>query len=236
MAFPQFQRFPVEIQSMVLAQCMPNDQICMRLTCKTLYVSPPLRCPDDKIYLVHTDKTTPLCGHTQSPEWRSGYQDHQCHAESYAGLVERNKLSGKATRPMKPKCRTAAWMRQHCECYTRENTLHIRLRSWFPQDLRYCGTCEKFTVRKKGHAGRCYHGRAKPRSNIKGNLWTRTRRRGYRDGLWKMWFNNQAWNKWESRLREGYERKGTERYGLRPIRGVAIDTRDERDNRSMIIR
>ena len=97
-----------------------------------------------------------LCG-PASPfsDWSSRWRHRQeCHKLSYETIKARNEQLGKSTPEMKKKCRTR-WSSHHCECYTRRTKLHYRLSSWMPKGLNYCGTCAKFTKRKRSHNGRC---------------------------------------------------------------------------------
>jgi hypothetical protein len=48
--------------------------------------------------------------------------------------------------------------------------------------------------------------------------------------LWKKWFNNRAMDRYESRLGEDRVRKGIERYSLRKLKPINVDTRMSRDN------
>lgn len=131
-----------------------------------------------------------------------------------------------------------------------------------PEGLRYCGECEMFTVRKRGHRGVCefsdshshsqpssdvmgrllckanskegYHGKPKPRS-YKGNFWTHKSRKGaFGSEIWKMWVNNAAMDRFEGRLRRGVgaERRGKGRYGLRELGASGVDTRGTRESMS----
>ncbi|EPE33509.1 hypothetical protein GLAREA_06522 [Glarea lozoyensis ATCC 20868] len=82
--FPQFNLFPTEIHSLILAQCLYNDEICLRLTSKYLYTLPPTK----RLYEVSIPRLSNLplvsldnqdginrCEHEFSPEHR-----WECHA------------------------------------------------------------------------------------------------------------------------------------------------------------
>jgi hypothetical protein len=181
----------------------------------------------------------PLCG--QDDTVQRWVHRHQCHKASYEAICKYNAKFGRSTPEMKKKCRTS-WSSYHCECYTRHKRLHWRLKSWMPQSLRYCGTCEMFTKRKKQHNGRCklpfevaermlmtegYHGRPKAR-RFQGHYWTHTSRGGsFGRKIWKKWFNNNAMNHLEARLRYDGEnqRKGSERYSLRKLEPRNVNSR-----------
>jgi len=234
MPFYLFSSFPAEIQGLVLEACPPNDQICLRLTCKPLYYTPSSKTP---ISLETIDLGSEvLCG-PASPfsDWSSRWRHRQeCHKLSYETIKARNEQLGKSTPEMKKKCRTR-WSSHHCECYTRRTKLHYRLSSWMPKGLNYCGTCAKFTKRKRSHNGRCYHGAAKVRKS--GNhFWTHTSRGGaFGRKIWKKWFNNRAMNRLEARLaseRQAVERGGSARYSLRRLEPMDVDTMEVRDSKS----
>lgn len=130
-----------------------------------------------------------------------------------------------------------------------------------PRGLNYCGTCAKFTKRKRSHNGRCesgisfsgywlwfsnllkvvclclpgYHGQPKERKS--GNhFWTHTSRGGaFGRKIWKKWFNNRAMNKLEARLaseRQAVQRNGSQRYYLRRLEPMDVDTTEVRDSKS----
>ncbi|KAH6717022.1 hypothetical protein DL95DRAFT_450980 [Leptodontidium sp. 2 PMI_412] len=233
MSFHLFTSFPPEIQGLIVEACPPNDQICLRLTCKSLYYTP---VPKTAISLETTDLgTSSLCGKTTSSDWTSRWTHRQkCHKLSYDAICARNKQLGKPTPEMKKKCRTR-WSSHHCECFTRRMRLHLRLKSWMPRGLNYCGTCAKFTKRKRSHNGRCYHGQPKERKS--GNhFWTHTSRGGaFGRKIWKKWFNNRAMNKLEARLaseRQAVQRNGSQRYSLRRLEPMDVDTTEVRDSKS----
>jgi hypothetical protein len=98
-----------------------------------------------------------ICGQHQIDDhsnWSTRYNHRQeCHKRSYEAICKLNELSGKRIPDLK-KCRTRQWT-NHCECFSRRSRLHHRISKWMPQGLNYCGTCEMFTRRKKGHNGRC---------------------------------------------------------------------------------
>ncbi|KAL2061902.1 hypothetical protein VTL71DRAFT_7280 [Oculimacula yallundae] len=234
MTFSLFTSFPPEIQGLVVEACPPNDQICLRLTCKTLYYS---RLSNDPISLSTTDVgTDAYCGKlTAHLDWSSRWTHRQeCHKLTYEAVCARNKQLGRSTPEMKRKCRTR-YSSHHCECYSRRMRLHLRLKSWMPKGLNYCGTCEKFTKRKKSHNGRCYHGKPKQRQS-KSNFWTHTSRNGaFGRKIWKKWFNNRAMNQLEARLaseRQTVQRNGSQRYSMRALKAMDVDTVEVRDSRS----
>ena len=166
MPFPQFISFPLEIQSLILESCLPNDRVCLRLT---WFFSLILRVVEQELMLSSKslyelslftkmsslEKTDagPLCGKDdcQISRWQHRME---CHKASYEAVCKRNAENGRSTPEMKRKCRTR-WAAHHCECYTRHTKLHRRIKSWMPSNLNYCGECEKFTKRKKQHNGRC---------------------------------------------------------------------------------
>lgn len=201
---------------------------------KSLYSMIPNK---SSVSLDQTDLSSPLSGHSSSQliHWSSmdTHKQH-CHIASYNGHKARNDLLGKSTAPLRAKCRTG-WQSKHCECFTRYQKLYVRLREWMPKGLRYCGQCQKFTRRKKGQEGRCYHGRPKPRKSTC-KFWTHTSRHGaFGRKIWKKWFNNCAMNKMEGRLRReraSAARKGTQRYAMRALRGIDVNTRILRDSRT----
>lgn len=190
------------------------------------------------------------------PRW---LHRQKCHKRSYAAMCERNESVGRKRPEMKSRCRTR-WAADHCECYTRRMRLHLRLKDWMPKGINYCGACGKFTTRKRGHQGRCtqlpsseptfsgleqlfadevivgYHGKRKERTS-KPKFWTHTSRGGaFGRKIWKKWFNNRAMNRLERRLasqRAENERSGSQRYGLRKLEGVVVDTKKARDSKSM---
>ena len=225
-----------------------------------LYRSQVLIIPSKYLYNISSHKDTPLLkqvdeelhctldrtGYESRLGYRHRFQSRQkCHDERFNELCKRKALVGSPL-PKPRRCSTARWA-QHCECFNRMATLHARLRSWVPKGLNYCGTCEKFTRRKRNHKGRCesfsllrrqrrlmgkqgYHGRPKPRAR-QGNLWTYRKGRGaFGFKMWKKWFNNAAMNRLEDRMRTGTtrERSGC-RYELRGLKSMTVDTRDVRD-------
>ncbi|KAG9229763.1 hypothetical protein BJ875DRAFT_386669 [Amylocarpus encephaloides] len=235
-AFPQFSSFPAEIQGLVMEACQPNDLICLRLTCKTLYYSSPIK----QIHKLSTFEQEPFCIHNPTDskdtlpplQFSQRYSHRQtCHDRSFA-FRRIQAENGLCKRPRDiSQCKTG-WRSDHCECWSQRSRLHNRLRSWMPSKLKYCGECGMFTKRKRCHNGRCYHGRPKPRKRT-GNFWTHRSRRGaFGHKLWKMWFNNAAMNKLESRLRTTGGRKVVEngRYGLRALGPVEVDTSRGRDS------
>lgn len=131
---------------------LPN--VALTSQSKSLYYTPSAKTP---ISLETIDLGSEvLCGQTSpSSDWSSRWRHRQeCHKLSYEAIKARNKQSGKSTPEMRKKCRTR-WSSHHCECYTRRTKLHYRLSSWMPKGLNYCGTCAKFTKRKRSHNGRC---------------------------------------------------------------------------------
>ncbi|KUJ17036.1 uncharacterized protein LY89DRAFT_685011 [Mollisia scopiformis] len=233
MSFPQFTAFPPEMHSLILDSCTPNDLVCLRLTCKYLYDLAPSK--KEPISLESTD-TGPLCQcKDATKDWQSRWTHRRdCHKLSYEAAHKRNQALGRSTPEMKAKCRTS-YGSDHCECFTRRSRLHFRLKSWMPSGMNYCGHCERFTVRKRGHNGRCYHGSPKPRK-FEGHYWTHTSRGGaFGRKIWKKWFNNRAMNRLETRLQKQIlvdERKGSDRYSLRQLEAKTVDTRVDRDNKS----
>lgn len=222
---------------------------------KSLYYSSSDKTP---ISLETTDfDSETLCGEpTTSLDWTGRWKHRQeCHKLSYEAVCTRNKQLGRSTPEMK-KCRTG-WSSHHCECFTRRMRLHFRLASWMPKGLNYCGTCAKFTRRKKSHHGRCelatfliskilfrwshllkmlgYHGKSKVRKS--GNhFWSHTSRGGaFGPKIWKKWFNNRAMNRLEARLaseRQTVQRNGSQRYSLRRLEAVDVDTQEVRDSKA----
>jgi len=81
-----------------------------------------------------------------------------------------------------------------------------------------------------------YHGQPKVRQS-KSHFWTHTSRGGaFGRKVWKLWFNNRAMNKLERRLAletTALERKGSDRYSLRQLHPMDLDTRDVRDSKSV---
>ncbi len=136
-------------------QSMSAHTIVLTCPSKSLYT---LLTSHEPINLENTDiGFDPLCGATSkdTPDWGSRWRHRQeCHKLSYEAVCKRNKSLGRSTPEMKKKCRTR-WSSNHCECYTRRMRLHLRLKGWMPKSLNYCGTCGKFTKRKRGHNGRC---------------------------------------------------------------------------------
>ncbi|KAF8859529.1 hypothetical protein BDZ45DRAFT_725269 [Acephala macrosclerotiorum] len=233
MSFSQFTAFPPEIHTLILDSCAPNDLVCLRLTCKYMYNLLPTK--KEAISLESTD-TGPLCQCKDAfNDWGSRWcHRRECHKLSYEATKRRNESMGRTTPPMKTKCRTR-YGTDHCECFTRRARLHFRLKSWMPKDLNYCGHCEKFTVRKRGHNGRCYHGAPKPRRSHD-HYWTHTSRGGaFGRKIWKKWFNNRAMNRMEARLQKQIQveqRKGSERYSLRQLEAKAVNTKVDRDSKA----
>jgi hypothetical protein len=109
----------------------------------------------EPISLESTD-TGPLCQCKDvGKDWAKRWSHRRdCHKLSYEAIRLRNDSIGRSTPAMNRKCRTR-YATHHCECFTRRNRLHFRLKSWMPSGMNYCGHCEKFTVRKRGHNGRC---------------------------------------------------------------------------------
>lgn len=110
--------------------------------------------PKQRIDL-ETEDTGPLCCQELGHDWVSRHRHReQCHSISYEKHKACNDASGHKTPPMK-RCRTSRYGMAHCECFTRRSRLHFRLAGWIGGGLKYCGTCGKFTKRKKQHNGRC---------------------------------------------------------------------------------
>lgn len=202
------------------------------------------------ISLESTD-TGPLCQCKDvSKDWSARWAHRRdCHKLSYEAVKARNESKGRSTPAMNRRCRTR-YGTEHCECFTRRNRLHFRLKSWMPKGLNYCGHCEKFTLRKRGHNGRCmiyldlwlenadflgYHGAPKPRK-CESKYWTHTSRNGaFGRKIWKKWFNNNAMNRLEARLQEHIpenDRGGSKRYSMRYLEAKQVDTKVARDNKS----
>ncbi|CZT03777.1 uncharacterized protein RAG0_10427 [Rhynchosporium agropyri] len=240
MSFLLFASFPAEIQGMILEACPPNDQICLRLTCKALYYTRPAT-HSAPVSLETTELSIEAyCGKlTAHLDWSDRWSHRrECHDLTYEATCVAAKNLGMTTPGMKKKCRMTQ-ASHHCECFSRTVKLHRRLKSWMPQDLKYCGSCEKFTKRKRSHKGRCYHGIPKQRQS-KRNYWSHTSRNGaFGRKIWKKWFNNRAMNQLEARLaseRQAVARHGSQRYSLRTLKPMDIDTIEVRDSRSDFIR
>lgn len=105
----------------------------------------------EPISLESTD-TGPLCCKEVGPSPERHRQD--CHESSYEAARLRNESLGRPAPAMNMRCVTV-WNADHCECFTKRNRLHYRLKSWMPKRMNYCGTCKKFTKRKAGNNGRC---------------------------------------------------------------------------------
>lgn len=231
--FPLFNSFPLEIQSLILNSCSPNDRICLSLANKTLYS---LADYKDVVSLRHIDGR-PYCGvsimQASDNIWALRYRHRQeCHNLCWAESNKRREAEGLSPCPLK-RCRTRRYGVDHCECFSRKYKLHSRLRNWMPKSLNYCGQCNKFTKRKRQHKGRCYHGQSKLRQ-YEGNFWTHRSRGGaFGRKLWKKWFNSRAMNRLEGRLRdENAARSGTASYELRKLKPKKVDTHEVRGSKS----
>ncbi|KAH8804711.1 hypothetical protein F5884DRAFT_796950 [Xylogone sp. PMI_703] len=234
-SFSLFTSFPPEIIGLIISTCPVNDQICLRLTCKFLYNFPTLT-KISEVPLSHSE--------IHPCEWRNppsgarcSHNRQMCHEIAYKNAVAQAERQG--LRPparTRRRCFGRRWW-GHCECYEGELSLHRRLAPWMPRGLKYCDACVKFTRRKKAHNNRCYHGQPKPRK-MKTTWWTyRTGRGGFGRKLWKRWFNNAAMNSLESELREGRDgnnRCGAGRYAMRTLKAKEVDTREERNNFSLV--
>lgn len=241
----RFLDFPVEIHSMILAECDLNDQVCLHLTCKHLYSLHHKFGGVRKIPLFQRSQEH-LCGASgDAPSRSSNYQHRQvCHFLSKrAALLQKHDPAAEQVQIPSPtattgfcfsrnrsrglgQCKTRYWHSLHCECFVPR--LHNQLDSWMksglsPGDWRFCSHCEKYTLRKKWHNGRCYHGKSKPRKRQR-EFWTvrkgwhdyRKRRTNMKVGL-----KNVAMDRLEKRVREGKEKEsrgGSTRYTLRSLR------------------
>ncbi|KAH8597135.1 hypothetical protein B0O99DRAFT_618060 [Bisporella sp. PMI_857] len=171
--FNFFNEFPPEIQFMIFQCCSPNDRTCLSLASKRLYALADHKGPIS----LETTGEEYLCGSeiaAKDPKtFPTATLRHpaECHELSRAEYNRRREMEG--LRPVMFKNCRNRWRRIHCECFTRTFKLHHRLRTWVPSGMRYCGTCSKFTRRKKQHNWRCYHGRPKQRRH-KPMYWSHT--------------------------------------------------------------
>jgi hypothetical protein len=276
MSFPQFNLFPTEIHSLILASCLPNDEICLRLATKYLYNLPPSKprplsskgiSPLPMVSLRNQDRIN-QCSHGESPDHR-----WECHAllklaydqqraitagQDPDGMKmmeipnqeQRKKFNywGRERRfgPGIRGCNTREYRaHHHCNCF--DFPLHKRLSAWMKntnggKHLLFCVECERFTMRKKAHQYRCFHGRPRCRQRPNQYLTLQTYRRGTfrrsywsrRGADWKSGFNNSAMDRMESRLRGGMEeRKGGKRYDMRKIVGKDVNTGNMRGGHSI---
>lgn len=168
-SFPQFSNLPLEIQSLVLDQCPPNDRVCLSLANRTLYALAG-SLPSTRLSLSHIDPLPRTCICTLHEE--EGDENEKpavvptkgvervlwCHMQKQALQNRERRALGKRE-VVRSSCRTAkVWWRgdQHCYCgVDGERPLYRRLRSWVPRGLNYCGQCDKWTRRTRSHGGRC---------------------------------------------------------------------------------
>lgn len=175
-SFPLFISFPLEIQSLILQVCPPNDRICLSLAkwvtamkryavinnsltldSKELHA---LASAKQRVSLSNSDEEV-LCGSTSPGAgetiyyWRNKHR-RECHRLCWKESNRRLEANGLASRPLK-KCRTNRFGSDHCDCFSQKYRLYNRLRSWTPKALKFCGHCDKFTRRKRQHNGRCEH-------------------------------------------------------------------------------
>lgn len=185
-------------------------------------------------------------------DWSHRYQ---CHRLCHAAMAERCAAESRDAPPL-GRCRTF-WRTQHCECFSVEKPLHRQLKPWMPKGLYFCRVCERFTVRKRWHNGRClfhlffplpsrlvmrsnvelmgeigYHGLGKTRRRQNGGIrWThRSRRGGFGYKMWAKGFRNEAMDRMEARLRHPSDRHNNKRYELRQLPPRMIDTKEVRDS------
>lgn len=227
---------------MILEACSSVDEVCARLTCKRLYYLPG-RGRAEIISLV----SIPLIMPRRLPCGAVGFTDGANQGSqplSFEQLEDRRTCSGLVMRHTIKRCCYAARavICQHgnkweCICSAddrmTDTPLWKRLGGWMRAGLRttygepnwrFCRRCMCFTVRKRGHGGSCYHGKAKPRRK-KSVLWTvrrNSKRRIIRDTLDVVATSNMRRHLRGDRARK---RRGTKRYNLRssPRQRTSLD-------------
>jgi len=212
MTFEPFMRFPPEVHSLILEQCLPNDAICLSLTSKYFFtLSGPLITKGAS--LTQADSTLSLSdpnyGKFRCCPWHHRWRRH--------APVDRTVYAYGTKYPPGHEFCHKQYCRSHCSCF--HCPLYKRLGTWMPKNYLYCLKCNRFTKRSKSHPTRCSHSQRwltfrHRRQRRRGNLWTyRKNWGGFSPKLWKMWFNNRSMERWNQRTLE--TRKDNKRYDLR---------------------